>query len=128
MDPNKLNKSFINTTTVRADPSFYSFHRDCADPDIGSNIHLPEHDKFKFECVTQYDVMSAIFMVKSNSIGSDNMHPRFIRRILLLILHFKTHLFNTIFMSGMYPIKWKHAKIVPLRKSNGDYRPIFLER
>ena len=35
-----------------------------------------------------------------------------------------THLFNTIIMSGMYPIKWKHAKIVPVRKSNGDYRPI----
>ena len=27
-------------------------------------------------------------------------------------------------MSGMYPIKWKHAKIVPVRKSNGNYRPV----
>ena len=27
-------------------------------------------------------------------------------------------------MSGTYPINWKHAKIVPVLKSNGDYRPI----
>ena len=73
IDPNDLNKSFVNTPMVRADPNFYSFHRDHANSDIGFNI-----DKFRFECVTQYDVMSAAFIVKFNSIGSDNMHPKFI--------------------------------------------------
>ena len=57
-------------------------------------------------------------------IYSDNMHLKFIRIILRMILPFVTHLFNTIIMSGMYPIKWMHAKIVPMRKSNGNYRPI----
>ena len=117
----------MNTPTVRTDPNFYGFHREhdqYHDSDIGCNIDLPEHDKFKFECVTQYDVMSAVFVVKSNSIGSDNMHPKFIRIILPLILPFITHLFNTFIMSGMHPMKWKHAKIVPVHKSNVDYRPI----
>ena len=63
-------------------------------------------------------------MVKSNSIGSDNMHPKFIRIILSVILPFVTHLFNTIIMSSTYPITWKYAKIVPVRKSYGGYRPI----
>ena len=48
---------------------------------------------------------------------SDNVHPKFIRLILPLILPFMTHLFNTIFILGTYPIKWKHAKIVPVLKS-----------
>ena len=114
----------MNTPTVRADPNFYRFHRDNADFHFDFHIDLPEHDKFKFECVTQYDGISAVVMVKSNSIGCDNMHPKFIRIILPMILSSMIHLFHTIIMSGMYPIKWKHAKIVPVRKSNGDYRPI----
>ena len=104
----------MNTPTVRADANIYGFNRDHADSDIGCNIDLPAHNKFRFECVMQYDVMSAVFLVKSNSIGSDNMHPKFIRIILPLILPFITHLFNNIIMSGMYPIKWKHTKIVPV--------------
>ena len=41
MHLNDLNKSFVNTPTVQADPSFYSFHRDHANSDIGSYINLP---------------------------------------------------------------------------------------
>ena len=51
-----------------------SQHRDHANSDSGCNIDLPEHDKFRFECVTQYVVKTAVFMMKSNSIGSDNIY------------------------------------------------------
>ena len=102
MDPNDFNKSFVNIPTVRSDTNFYGFYRVHANSDIAFGRNLPEHDKFRFECATRYYVKSAAFIMKSNSIESDNMHPKFIR-ILTLILPFITHLFNTN-ISGMYPI------------------------
>ena len=115
IDPNDLNKSFVNTSIVRADPNFYSFHCDHAYSDIGGNMIYPSKTSLG---------LNALRSMMSCSIRSDNMHHKFIRIILPLILPFITHLFNTVIMCGMYPMKWKHAKIVPVRKSNGDYRPM----
>lgn len=82
------------------------------------------YSAFEFSCVSQYDVLTSFSLVKSNAVGFDNVHPKFVRVILPLILPYLTHLFNTIITTSTFPTKWKYAKIIPLPKSNTEYRPI----
>lgn len=119
VDANMLNRVFTNAPVIKADPNFFNFSSNALSTYDGLiNYH------FEFSYVTQYDVISACSHIKSNAVGSDNLYPKFIRLLMPLILPYVTHLFNTIIMSSTYPLNWKHAKIVPLPKSNGEYRPI----
>ena len=79
---------------------------------------------FGFICVTQEDVLKHILRIKSKATGCDNIHPIFIKVILPKILPHITYIFNSILTYSIYPILWKQAKIIPLIKTNADYRPI----
>lgn len=115
-DANTLNTMFANIPLIQANPNFLNFSPTVLDTRIG------EH--FYFSCVTHYDIITTCNSIKSNAVGIDNIHPKFLRLLMPLILPYVAHLFNTIIMSSIYPLNWKHAKIVPLPKSNGEYRPI----
>lgn len=80
--------------------------------------------QFEFRCVNEFEVLKAILSVKSNSIGYDGIDPRFIKILLPNLLPFLTFFFNKIFTSSVFPMQWKHAKVIPVPKSNSELRPI----
>jgi len=79
---------------------------------------------FDFVCVSDCEVISCLRAVKSNSIGLDGIHPKFLKMLLIKLLPFITHIFNTILTQSTYPKAWKKAKIIPIPKTDSDYRPI----
>lgn len=86
---------------------------------------------FSFYNITPNDTISALLSIKSNSSGSDNIAPKFIRLILHLILPQINYLFNSILTKSVYPKCWKLAKVIPFQKKSSpnlisDYRPISL--
>lgn len=105
VDADELNKSFTNIPMVAANYNSV----DC-DTVSYNDDNLIGPSKFEFACVTQDDVISSCNMIKSNAVGYDNIHPKFVKIILPHILPHITHLLNTIIMSSCYPEKWKHAK------------------
>lgn len=114
IDVNELNKSFIHTPNSAGNlNSLYD-----------TNTTVDSQFGFEFACVSLDIVYSCFSSVRSNAIGCDGICPRFLRIILPYILPYVTYLFNTIIMSSTFPSKWKHAKIVPIRKSKTEFRPI----
>jgi len=79
---------------------------------------------FNFKCVDVCEVLYCLNAVKSNSIGLDGLHPKFLKIILIGLLPFITHIFNTILTKSIYPKAWKIAKIIPIPKTDNEYRPI----
>lgn len=115
VDADELNKSFTNIPLTPVNNNFYNF------PNLSSST---EGNMFQFNCVNQTDVVLSFSSIKSYAVGCDNMHPKFIKILLPLVLPYITHLFNTIITSSTFPSKWKHAKIIPLPKTNSEFRPV----
>lgn len=105
-----------------------------------SNFSLDEDDGlcvrgvspgFEFRAVHGYEIINAIFSIKSNAIGLDNIPLRFLKIIIPYAIPFYEHLFNRIISTEKFPADWKCAKIVPLPKKLGsdaitNLRPISL--
>lgn len=116
MDVNDLNKIFTTLPESHIDNNFYNFD---------SRAYSNNNDLgFDFSCINEFDVLSSFMAVKSNAIGYDDINPKFFKILLPSLLPFVTHIFNFIIMSSTFPTKWKHAKIIPIPKSNKEYRPI----
>lgn len=114
VDVDKINETFINIPEVTSNDYIYD-----------QNTVFVENDyEFMFACVTQSDVLKTCLSIKSNAIGLDNLHPRFLKLILPKLLPFLTYIFNNIITKSRYPSNWKHAKILPIPKTKGEYRPI----
>lgn len=79
---------------------------------------------FEFICVSQEDILESFLSIKSNAEGLDDMNPVFLKALLPKLLPYITHIFNTILTTSTYPTAWKQAKVIPLPKSNNEYRPI----
>lgn len=118
LDVEELNRTFMNVPVVPADTGFYDFNRPVLDDLVASG------NSFKFSCVNQSDVLLCFNLIKSNAIGCDNMHPKFFRMLLPILLPYITHLFNNIITKSSFPTKWKSAKIVPIPKTGSEFRPI----
>lgn len=112
LDVDILNSKFVNINMVTPDPGFYSEVID---------LHEPF---FYFNSVTNSEVLESIMSIKSNAVGLDGVDPRFLRIIIQFILPHITHIFNAIILKAHFPDSWKHAKIIPLSKGRGEYRPI----
>lgn len=112
IDADNVNEKFVNIPMVEADLNFYN------------NLEFPTGNEFNFSYFTQLEVFSSCLAIKSNAIGADNIHPQFLRLILSQVLTHITYIFNNIVTSSCYPSCWKRAKIIPIPKSNSDYRPI----
>lgn len=130
VDGDDLNQIFTNPENVPIDSSFYSFNSAinststsnyCAQSEV---IVDSEDGTFEFACVNEMDVFLSASTIKSNAVGHDDMHPKFIKILLPALIPHLTHLYNSIIMSSSFPLSWKHAKIIPISKSNGEYRPI----
>lgn len=144
VDVNKLNSNFANIPKPEANVDLYRnlfsaytnnnvAANDIRNININSNTALNYNNsfnnnhqvpRFQFIRFTQEDVVEAFLRIKSDSVGYDGVNPKFIKIILPYILPQITHLFNMIITTSNYPSKWKHAKIIPIPKSDNDYRPI----
>lgn len=112
IDADLINEKFVNIPMVHADQNFYN------------NYSNSINNQFNFIGVSQTDVYNSCHSIKSNAAGDDEIHPKFLKILLPQLLPIITHIFNKIIASSCYPSKWKKAKIIPIPKSNSDYRPI----
>lgn len=85
-------------------------------------------DGFSFCNITEYDVFTVVFSVKSNAIGLDNIHPKFLKLLLPSCILSLTYIFDNIITLSNFPNVWKYARIIPIAKNNSKYcnefRPI----
>lgn len=115
VDIDELNEKFTESTAVNVDVNFYN-HLSVTDQF--------DDNSFSFSCVHRNDVIFSCFAVKSNAMGLDNIHPKFLKIVLPLIISHITFIFNTILTKSTFPERWKNAKILPIPKSGNDFRPI----
>ena len=71
---------------------------------------------FRFHAVRYWEVVNAICDINSNAVGMDGLPICFIKIILPLVVQHITHLFNMLIESSTFPVPWKHAKVLPLKK------------
>ncbi len=107
----------LGNTQINSVPKF-----EIPDSDFGDN-------SFTFMTVTQEDVSRAIFAIKSDAIGLDEIHLKFLKIVLPSYIEVITHLFNFCIENCVFPDIWKIAKIIPLAKVKTpsglkDLRPI----
>ena len=67
--------------------------------------------------------------IKSNAVGNDGIHLKFVKIVINFILPILTHIFNHIVTTCTFYSIWKIGKIVPIAKNNtpstaADFRPI----
>jgi len=77
-------------------------------------------------CVRQCDVLKCLRKVKSKAEGLDGISPKFMKFLLPLVLSHITHIMSTAITTSTFPSAWKFAKIVPIPKSQTEFRPISL--
>lgn len=116
IDVDALNEQFVNIRQPSAHLDFYTQNRSFATEATEA--------QFDFQCFNQTDILESFCHVKSNAVGLDDIHPRFIKIILPWIIPFLMHLFNTIITTSTFPVGWKLAKIIPVPKTDKEYRPI----
>lgn len=88
-------------------------------------------DGFVFHEIENFEIVNAVFDIKSNAVGLDNISIKFIKIILPLAISHFNHLFNSIITTTRFPAKWKQVKVIPIKKKerNSDItnlRPISL--
>ena len=89
-----------------------------------SLLDIDTSDKFNFNYFTEIDLIIHFNKLKKNSVGLDNINPKFLKILLPYLLPYILNLFNTIIMTSKYPSSWKNAKVIPVPKSNNEFRPI----
>lgn len=114
---NELNKSFTSLPEVPINLNCLNMNHTTA-----QNAH--SNSTFKFHCVDLMEVLYSMKSIKSNAIGYDNVDPKFVKLLMPQILPYITHLFNSIIISSVFPSQWRHSKIIPVPKSNSEFRPI----
>ncbi|XP_075150566.1 uncharacterized protein LOC142224667 [Haematobia irritans] len=101
-NPDDINQKFVRITNnaFLTSPQFTT-------PILHPERIFPPFSSFEFSCINSDDVSKSCSMVKA-------------------IVRHITQLFNTIITTGNYPMGWKHAKVIPIPKSNAnnEYRPI----
>lgn len=113
LDINSLNMQFVGENSVE---SIYNVYTDYSTAEI--------ENKFSFHCVTTADVVTSLYSIKSNAVGIDGICPMFIKILIPIILPYVTYIFNNVLTKSIFPTAWKCSKILPIPKSNNEYRPI----
>ena len=124
-----LNSHFAKQSDLQVDDN----HNPLDDPgqtDRESNAQTP-----KLETITlsPNEVLSTLNSLDPNkSCGPDELPPKLLKLVALLIHEPLTQLFNNCLHTGTYPSIWKQANVHPIYKKKGspsdptNYRPISL--
>ena len=86
---------------------------------------------FKFEPVSELEVIKVIKSIKTNAMGVDQISAKFIKSGAHVVAPFITDIMNNCIRYCKFPCRWKFALIKPLPKvpnpiSHSDFRPISL--
>jgi len=98
-------------------------------PPVDPTLIYHHNQKFRFNYLTELDVVNGINGIKSNAIGQDGISLKFVKILLPYIVSSLTHIFNHCINSSVFPDKWKIAIVMPIAKNNTassphDFRPI----
>lgn len=90
-----------------------------------------DENRLEFKPILNYEVVDAVYEVKSNAAGVDGISMKFLKIILPLVIDHVTWMFNNIMSTAVFPSAWKKAKVLPLRKKKRlncieNLRPISL--
>lgn len=89
---------------------------------------VDDADSFSFHPITEYELLSSLNSIKSNSLGYDSIPIKFIKQIFPAISSSLMHILNTVLTVSSFPDAWKLGKIIPIPKdchnSIGSFRPI----
>lgn len=116
VNPDKLNEYFTGTQT-------------CAST-VRSDINMVEsNSSLSFRNVTEFELLKAVFTIKSNAIGLDDIPIKFVKLVLPALSSHILYIINNIITTSYFPSTWKLSKIIPIPKKCGaasysDYRPI----
>lgn len=96
-----------------------------------TNIYQANSNGLVYREPDDYEIINAIFAIKSNAVGLDGISIKFIKIILPLALPFFKHLFNQIIATSKFPQEWKRVKVIPIQKKSNcseitNLRPISL--
>ncbi|KAI5746290.1 hypothetical protein M8J77_001936 [Diaphorina citri] len=128
VDLDELNQYFVS---VVPEPCPSVKNRILNDIEGGQITASSNSDCFNFIEVSEADVSKAVLSIKSKASGYGGMDGEMVRMLLPYILPPLTHIFNKSLSTGVFPVEWKSANVVPLQKvtspsSCNDYRPISL--
>lgn len=120
-NPEDINNYFI---------SVHKLEHDCSESInyYNSNI-LNEEQSFSFQLATTEEVHNAIFKIKSDAYGIDNISIKMIKYCCPFIEKYITHIVNCCIEKNYFPSNWKCALVTPLQKNSNpqtfsDLRPI----
>ena len=98
------------------------------------------HSMF-IENINELEIKKIVMDLKESAVGWDDLSAKVIKKCTSYILYPLTHVFNMSFVSGVFPVELKLAKVIPLFKGDSkyvlsNYRPVsvlpvfsfFLER
>jgi len=118
VDVDALNAFFVIEPPIRSNLNFNVLCRD-------------DVSEFAFSVVDHAEVFEAVYSIKSNASGCDEVPLTIIKLLLPVILPILVHIYNYIFACSEYPQQWKTAIVLPIPKvpsptSLKDFRPISL--
>jgi exonuclease III len=100
------------------------------DPLTGMEVLQGQKDKFQLRTVSEQTVRKILLKMKAKaSAGPDDISSTVIKAAYEVLVVPLTHIINASIVSGKFPSRWKHAKVVPLHKSGDkknlkNYRPV----
>ncbi|XP_075163390.1 uncharacterized protein LOC142236025 [Haematobia irritans] len=84
---------------------------------LGNFIYEDDRNNcLSFRNIDMVELESAIYRIKSNAVGSDEIPIRFVILIFPFVSQHILHLFNTIILTNKFPMAWKLARVAPMRK------------
>lgn len=118
-DPDEINNYFINSV-----------------PPTNNTINVAQHyesqnltTSLKFRIVTETEVSNYLLSIKTNAVGADGIHIKFLILCCPFILPYVCHIVNFCINNSVFPDIWKLAQVIPLPKTDSpkeykDLRPI----
>jgi hypothetical protein len=96
---------------------------------VAFSVLFHDFTPFSFRSVSAQEVAAAVFSIKSEAIGLDNVFLKFVKLLDPSLIPHITNFLNFCFIHDKFPEVWKVSKILPLPKISNpsdflDYRPI----
>ena len=124
MDPTVLNQEFIKNNNLKVDDKLVT-------DETHEILKKSKPQIFKFQEVTELQVLKMVRSIKSNACGVDGISAFFLKLGIDDSVFAFTEIINCSFKYCKFPERWKKAIVKPIPKTTkpfaaSDYRPISL--
>jgi len=110
-DPDSLNRKFLSHNSSNVVP-------------LPSSFNQINQTSFRNSRKFSFYFGSILTHIKSNSAGVDGICLKFLKLCADFVLHPLCHIINSAFTLSTFPDAWKQAKVIPVYKSQNEFRPI----